>query len=102
MTRLKIFNNLHYIAAVEFFQRQLSSEAIPWDSSDILVVIPDLFTRYNNDLLKAILSYEEVKDVVFVINLESAAGPHGLTTHFYQFCWDVMDVYNVTIAFFKG
>lgn len=61
-------------------------------------------TNYQNDMLVAIQSFDEVKEAVFTLNLDDVPCPDGITPHFYQFCWDIVfvDVYSVVVAFFKG
>ncbi|XP_049414633.1 uncharacterized protein LOC125877356 [Solanum stenotomum] len=43
-----------------------------------------------NDRLNAIPQDEEIRNVVFELNAESACGPDGFTGHFYQTCWDIV------------
>ncbi|VFQ59967.1 unnamed protein product, partial [Cuscuta campestris] len=47
-------------------------------------------TDEDNQQLVASPSLEEVKDAVFSLNPNSAAGPDGFTGHFFQKCWDII------------
>lgn len=47
---------------------------------------------------------EELKQIVFSINLNSAPGPDGKWRKFYQTCWEVIkeDLLAVVQSFFNG
>ncbi|EOY06960.1 Uncharacterized protein TCM_021522 [Theobroma cacao] len=47
---------------------------------------------------------QEVKEVVFGMDPESAAGPDGFSSHFYQQCWDIIayDLFDAVKDFFQG
>ncbi|XP_061999298.1 uncharacterized protein LOC133716631 [Rosa rugosa] len=52
----------------------------------------------------ALPSAEDVKNVVFSMNVDSAPGPDGYTGHFFQACWDVvgLDVVRAVRSFFQS
>ncbi|XP_019256289.1 PREDICTED: uncharacterized protein LOC109234676 [Nicotiana attenuata] len=47
---------------------------------------------------------EEVRTAVFELSGESASGPDGFTSLFYQTCWDVIgtDIHNMVLHFYGG
>ncbi|VFQ82836.1 unnamed protein product, partial [Cuscuta campestris] len=61
-------------------------------------------TDEDNQQLVASPSLEEVKDAVFSLNPNSAAGPDGFTGHFFQKCWDIihLEIFAMVCGFFKG
>ncbi|XP_042003915.1 uncharacterized protein LOC121752889 [Salvia splendens] len=90
-------------SAVNFFQSLLSSdiEHLQEPELDILSSLP---TDFNLEALERTPTIEEVKRVVFDINADSASGPDGFSSLFYQTCWDLVgtDVTNAVIDFFHG
>ncbi|KAG5580314.1 hypothetical protein H5410_050941 [Solanum commersonii] len=66
--------------------------------------IPRIVTQEQNDSLKAIPTIEELKEVVFSMNPNSAAGPDGMNGCFFQKCWSIIkhDLLAVIQAFFNG
>ncbi|XP_075103621.1 uncharacterized protein LOC142178193 [Nicotiana tabacum] len=54
------------------------------DMGDILRWIDSIITKENNDLLQQTPSEEEVKNVVFSIDPNSAAGPDGFNGYFFS------------------
>ena len=56
----------------------------------LLKEVKPVFTSKDNIMLKKIPDKEEVKRSVWSSNLHAAPGSDGLTTFFYQQCWDVM------------
>jgi len=61
-------------------------------------------TDDDNCKLNAHPTKNEIKNVVFALNGDSASVPHGFTGHFYQQFWDTVsdDVVKVVDAFFSG
>lgn len=55
-------------------------------------------------MFKAIPLDEEVCQVIFGMDGESAAGPNGFTERFFMFAWKVIakDVYDAVVHFFCG
>lgn len=45
---------------------------------------------------------EEVKQAVFELSSENAAGPNGFTSLFFQMCWEIIaeDITRLVRAFF--
>ncbi|KAL0329011.1 UNVERIFIED_CONTAM: hypothetical protein Sradi_4887800 [Sesamum radiatum] len=70
--------------------------------------LEDLIPRMLDDTMAAnmcqIPTIDEVKNVVFDLDLDSVAGPDGFNALFYQKCWDIIanDVYDVVTDFFGG
>lgn len=60
--------------------------------------------KLDNDSLVAMSSLQEVKDVVFQLDTQSAAGPDGFGALFYQCCWEVIskDLLEAVEDFFLG
>ncbi|XP_051135512.1 uncharacterized protein LOC127254464 [Andrographis paniculata] len=54
--------------------------------------------------MNAIPTIDEIRDVVFSMNSDSAAGPDGFSALFFQHYWSVVknDVHNVVVEFFYG
>ncbi|KAH0775105.1 hypothetical protein KY290_012242 [Solanum tuberosum] len=48
------------------------------------------FTPVQNEMLQAIPTMEELRQVVFSMNPNSAAGPDGIGGRFYQVCWSII------------
>ena len=55
-------------------------------------------------MLTEVSSLQEVKDIVFTLDEESAAGSDGFTGKFFTFAWEVvaMDVFRAVLSFFCG
>ncbi|XP_060211804.1 uncharacterized protein LOC132639369 [Lycium barbarum] len=89
--------------AISFFQDQFAKEPDP-SNFGILDHVPRMVTEEQNDRITVLPNKEEVKEIVFKLNGESAAGPDGFTGLFYQFCWDIIgeDVTNMVKSFFCG
>ena len=90
-------------SAVEFFQNLLTSdiEQLQEPDSELLASLPP---DVNMSELESLPMEQEVKKVVFGINADSASGPDGLSSLFFQTCWDIVawDVTNAVIDFFQG
>ena len=65
--------------------------------------IKPVITEEANQILIAILEFEEVKAAVFSIHSDKAPGPDGFSAGFYQSFWDVIgeDVYHDIQSFFE-
>ncbi|XP_071927080.1 uncharacterized protein [Coffea arabica] len=71
-------------ATVGFFQEVFTAEGgLP--SHTGLEVIPKLVTEQDNSWLTNVPSLTEVKNIIFVMDGESAAGPDGFTAKFFTF-----------------
>lgn len=66
-------------------------------------VIPSLFTDRINSILTALPSENEIYQVAFSLNKESAPGPDGFGALFYQTFWEIIksDVSNAVLIFSK-
>ena len=65
-------------------------------------MVPHLVTGEENDLLVAIPSEDEVKQVVFAMNSHSSPRPDGFTGLFYRSCWLIIcgDMVRAIVMFF--
>ncbi|KAL2527111.1 Uncharacterized protein Adt_12165 [Abeliophyllum distichum] len=90
-------------SAVNYFQNILSREPTE-DCSELLEAIPNIITVEENRNLNTAPTIEELKDTVFSLDKDSAAGPDGLSALFYQFCWEVIqkDLHEAVVDFFDG
>ncbi|XP_027090440.2 uncharacterized protein [Coffea arabica] len=89
--------------AVSFFQDLFTAEASV-QPQDFLRVIPRLVSEQDNLMLTEAPTLHEVKEVIFSMDGESAAGPDGFTGKFFTFAWEVVaaDVYAGVVSFFCG
>lgn len=72
---------------VRFFKSLLSSENGNLNN-DIISNIPPLVSLEDNKMLMSSFSLEEVKSVVFAMNLDKAPRLDGFTPLFFHKCWD--------------
>nr|XP_027088512.1 uncharacterized protein LOC113709861 [Coffea arabica] len=88
---------------VSFFQ-QLFSDQSGLSSIPVSDVIPKLLSDRDNLELERHPSLEEIKDVVFSLDPDSAAGPDGFSRRFFTFTWEVVgkDVFDALGSFFSG
>nr|XP_027120471.1 uncharacterized protein LOC113737437 [Coffea arabica] len=91
------------IEAVHFFESLFTAEPC-LGSWDTLGIIPKVISHDQNEDLVRAPSLEEVREVVFAMNGESAPGPDDFTGKFFSFAWDVVahDVYEAVGSFFYG
>lgn len=84
-----VINNSENIwtEAVMYFEDQFKEE-ICQEGDEMLEVIPKLISAEQNVELSRPSSIEEVKEVVFELNGDSASGPDGFLGEFFQSCWD--------------
>lgn len=92
-----------HAADIQFCKDRLSTEGYV-QAGKLVEVIPCFVTSEQNYMLMLMPTTEEVKDAIFSICVNSALGPDGLTTFFYQHYWDIvaLDVHQAVILFFKG
>ena len=66
--------------------------------------IPSLISETTNNLLTMLPSTEEIKNVVFSMNRNSAPGPDGFGAFFYQTYWEIIreDVNAAILEFFTN
>jgi len=65
-------------------------------------VIPNLITDRINNMLTFLPTMDEVHNVIFSLNNDSAPGPDGFGAIFFQTYWEIIkqDVYKVVMQFF--
>ncbi|KAK6791450.1 hypothetical protein RDI58_010531 [Solanum bulbocastanum] len=90
-------------AACEYFQDIFTGEEKLIDET-YMKYIPRMVNKDQNDRLKALPSMYELKEAVYSMNPNSAAGPDGMNGYFFQKCWDIIkkDLLAVIHAFFNG
>ncbi|XP_027181778.1 uncharacterized protein LOC113780162 [Coffea eugenioides] len=88
-------------AAIEYFSNLFSGSVVPM-AGDFMHLIPKVVTGEENDRLAATLDIEEIRQLVFSMDGDSAARPDGFTGKFFSFAWDVVaqDVYIAIVSFF--
>lgn len=84
--------------AVDYFE-DLFSTTSPSDIDNFLAEITPSITYQMNQRLLRIATKDEVKQALFMIHLEKAHGPDGMTALFFQHSWplinkDVLDLVN--------
>jgi len=57
------------------------------NTMDLIHRIPKLITEGENERMVQMPSKEEVKQVVFSLNDDSASGQDGFSGQFFQSCW---------------
>ena len=89
--------------AVEYFKALFSAKPSSgsWDTLD---VIPHMISHTQNEDLMRVLEMEEIREVVFGMDGESAAGLDDFTGKFFTFAWEVVaeDVCEAVVSFFCG
>ncbi|XP_019237046.1 PREDICTED: uncharacterized protein LOC109217270 [Nicotiana attenuata] len=90
-------------AAVHHFQ-QFFNINHHYNDLDIINCIPQCVTDADNESLTAIPDTEEVRDAVFNMSPDSAAGPDGYNGKSFQSCWDIIkeDITDFVQAVFNG
>ena len=89
---------------VQHFTSAFSDDGNIADTGLVENIIPSMVSDSENGSLLAIPSAEDVKNVVFSMNADSAPGPDGYSGHFFQACWDVvgLDVVRAVRSFFQS
>ncbi|PKA48832.1 Putative ribonuclease H protein [Apostasia shenzhenica] len=90
-------------SGVEYFGQLLSSEGCTFTDSDF-AHIPNMVTDLDNNTLLSTPTLEEVKEAIFSIHKDSAPGPDGFGSGFFQYCWDIIksDLLQAASAFLSG
>ncbi|KAH0705908.1 hypothetical protein KY285_010432 [Solanum tuberosum] len=90
-------------AACDYFQGMFTGQNRRIDER-ILQHLPTLVTPDQNQKLQEMPTLEELKQVVFAMNPNSAPGPDGIGGKFYQACWNIIkeDLLAVVQYFFCG
>lgn len=90
-------------ATVDYFTKLFTNEPVT-DMESILNRIPILETAADNDMLLSILDMKEIKDAVWSLNPNSAAGPDGYNGYFFRICWNILkqDIICAVLEFFLG
>ncbi|VFQ75956.1 unnamed protein product [Cuscuta campestris] len=90
--------------AVTFFHNLFSAESTATTDFGVLDCVPNLVTEEDNHMLVAQPDLEEIKNAVFALDPNSAAGPDGFTGQFYQSCWSIInkEVFQMVQGFFWG
>lgn len=90
-------------SAVTFFQGLLTDEDSQFQPEDFSF-IPSLITEEDDVDLCMIPDIEEVRQVVFSIDPDSAPGLNGFCSRFYQLCLDIVgaDLHTTILDYFSG
>ncbi|XP_060182106.1 uncharacterized protein LOC132611743 [Lycium barbarum] len=93
------------IETLNFFMPMYKFTAEPEATDfELLEHIPKLISREQNRVIHEFPEEEEIKEVVFGLNANSAGGPDGYTGKFFQAAWDIIakDIVNMVHSFFCG
>ncbi|KAH0726077.1 hypothetical protein KY284_001942 [Solanum tuberosum] len=90
-------------ADVKYYKNLFTAENVTEDQTVLEVVRRSINNNDNADL-NAIPTLREIKDSVYSIDSDSAAGPDGLNGKFYQTAWSIIaeDLYKAVVYFFQG
>ncbi|VFQ85780.1 unnamed protein product, partial [Cuscuta campestris] len=89
---------------VEVYFKEVFSASKNIDPGHILDHIPNLISLEDNNFMCRIPDEEEIKQAVWDLNPNSAAGPDGFNGNFFRECWSIIkdDVAKATQEFFIG
>ncbi|XP_015166052.1 uncharacterized protein [Solanum tuberosum] len=89
--------------AIEHFS-DIFTEEDTQDHDNIFRYVEATITAEDNMKIRNIPTEEEIRDVIFSVNLDSAAGPDGYNGLFFQNAWEIikLDVCNYVHSFFNG
>ncbi|KAH9662191.1 reverse transcriptase domain-containing protein [Citrus sinensis] len=90
-------------SAVGFYRGLLSGDAGQFQQADF-DTIPTLVTAEDDVVLCREPDIDDVRRAVFSIDPESAPGPDGFCSRFYQVCWDIVgrDLLDAVLDYFRG
>ncbi|XP_071902386.1 uncharacterized protein [Coffea arabica] len=91
-------------SATEFYADLFTSEStVRGGFPDLPFAIPSVGS-VQNDKIREVPSAEEIREVVFSMDLNSAPGPDGFGVGFYQKCWEIIkdDLVESIHDFFRG
>ncbi|KAG6510221.1 hypothetical protein ZIOFF_028230 [Zingiber officinale] len=108
-----VFGNIHdevKQAKEQFVEIEKKFDANPITENRVLMAksqahsIPLLISQEENAELSAVPLMEEVKQVIWEMNEEGAAGPDGFPVSFFVSCWEIIceDVLEAVVDFFHG
>ncbi|XP_031132021.1 uncharacterized protein LOC116033418 [Ipomoea triloba] len=89
--------------AVSFFSKLYSEE--PCSDVDAFIAnIQPSVSDLENATLTAAITNQEVKEAVWALDPDSAAGPDGYSGSFFRHCWHIIedDLYMAVLDFFAG
>lgn len=91
-------------AGVDFFKAQFSMEHQNFDFLLITELVPEMIIDAQKEAVIGVPGGDEIKEAVFSINADGAAGPDGFNGHFYRQCWDIIkeDLIVAVQSFFQG
>ncbi|KAK6803160.1 hypothetical protein RDI58_000944 [Solanum bulbocastanum] len=75
--------------ACKYFEEMFIGQNCRIDES-MIQLLPSLVTTEQNKRLQEMPTMEELREVVFAMNPNSAPGPDGIGGKFYQSCWNVI------------
>ncbi|XP_049356312.1 uncharacterized protein LOC125820932 [Solanum verrucosum] len=89
--------------AINVFREQFTETNEPTDYT-MLENIPNIISNEHNEEIERLPTEDEVKNVIFALNGDSASGPDGYSGQFFQSCWEIVkqDIINMVKAFYCG
>ncbi|XP_026399197.1 uncharacterized protein LOC113295052 [Papaver somniferum] len=74
---------------VQHFKKKFEFQPVD-DAEQLLKVIPKMVTEEDQQNLDVIPEAEEIKNIIFEMDPESAPGPDGFSGIFYRSCWETI------------
>ncbi|KAG5620134.1 hypothetical protein H5410_005352 [Solanum commersonii] len=98
-----LISSTENIGAVNVFREQFTKKNEPTDYA-MLENIPNIISNEQNEEMERLPTEDEVKNVVFALNGDSASGPDGYSGQFFQSCWEIVkqDIINMVKACYCG
>ncbi|VFQ70955.1 unnamed protein product, partial [Cuscuta campestris] len=89
--------------AVEHFTNLFADHAIS-NPESITTYIPTTITEQDNNFMRRLPEVEEVKEAIWSLNPDAAAGPDGFKGRFFKECWNIIkvDLLRACQEFFLG
>ncbi|KAH0698682.1 hypothetical protein KY284_012897 [Solanum tuberosum] len=98
-----LISSTENIGAINVFREQFTEINEPTDYT-MLENIPNIISNQQNEDMERLPTKDEVKNVIFALNGDSASGPDGYSGQFFQSCWEIVkqDIINMVKAFSYG
>ncbi|VFQ76197.1 unnamed protein product [Cuscuta campestris] len=91
------------IRTVEHFTNLFADHAIS-NPESITTYIPTTITEQDNNFMRRLPEVEEVREAIWSLNPDAAAGPDGFNGRFFKECWNIIkvDLLRACQEFFLG